>query len=792
MEDYLLFAARVLGRWKLLRRRRFLALLAGFLVCYSTISIVLYNQHHPALNGHGTNTLQETHQHGVGQADEFSACLLVMDDNHYLIEWLAYHYHALNLRTLIVMTDPASQTSPHPILKRWKNLKLMDIVEWTDRDFMTKEEFQTAQTEVINYFGGTQITPKLIIHRARQRMFYYKCLQTLKQQGKTWTLLTDTDEFVTINYETVHQSMHQSIDLNLTTAAPPRMDQPGAVARFLQNQVKGPQVQELNDNQPLYILQSSPCIQIPRIRYGAQESDTSTTSTSTSTSTTVEENQQQHLVVIPDGYNASHFLTLKYRHHTQADDYKKNKISKTILDLSRISDKDLLPVDSIHLPVRSLCQQRRLHLRKSQSLLVIHHYLGGHDQYTYRENDARLGKERGEDQWLAHNRIQHAETDDGDGIRSWLAGFDRQLPNSAKELLKEVGQLEPKSWKTFYGNPNTERCALCFFGLPRAYRYMVLPSIVRNLLIPNARHNCDVYVHFYQQYEEVAGRKNRGGKVDPTEVFLLEQAVKAVYRKYGPTEGRNVHTPQIAYTYDTEVQFWDKRRATIERYHHTMNADGKPAYYPYGAKTYTNSSLDNIVKQWHSIEYAFKLMDISAKQLGVTYSRVGMFRSDAMYLSPIDIALLDKNVTDSQNRHTVMAPFARMPVNDRMIYGAYEAVKLWSTKRFELLEERAKAQTDPGFIMHSEKFLNASIFPAMEAMGYKSNINRDICFVRTRADESAMVSDCNVGGDTRGWDKVNKKNVVEDLVQHNCTYFKMGFKWRFVGCGEGVEYLDGK
>ena len=41
------------------------------------------------------------------KADEaFSACMLVMDDNHRLTEWLAYHYHVLPLRYLVVAVDP--------------------------------------------------------------------------------------------------------------------------------------------------------------------------------------------------------------------------------------------------------------------------------------------------------------------------------------------------------------------------------------------------------------------------------------------------------------------------------------------------------------------------------------------------------------------------------------------------------------------------------------------------------------------------------------------------------------
>jgi hypothetical protein len=193
-----------------------------------------------------------------------------------------------------------------------------------------------------------------------------------------------------------------------------------------------------------------------------------------------------------------------------------------------------------------------------------------------------LGKERSYEQWQLNQRLKNPQTDDN--IRPWLSGLVRRHPNSAKELLQGVGQLEPKSWKTFYGNPDLGRCALCFFGLARAYRSMVLPSIIRNLLIPNARHNCDIYVHYYQQYEEVAGRKNRGGKVDPNEIFLLEQATRAVQRHYGPKLGRNVREPHVAFTYDTEDQFNGTRGVALKRYQQTTLPDGKPAYFPWKEK----------------------------------------------------------------------------------------------------------------------------------------------------------------------------------------------------------------
>jgi hypothetical protein len=42
----------------------------------------------------------------------FSACLLIKDDNDILSEWIAYHYHVLKMRRLVVAVDPLSIESP--------------------------------------------------------------------------------------------------------------------------------------------------------------------------------------------------------------------------------------------------------------------------------------------------------------------------------------------------------------------------------------------------------------------------------------------------------------------------------------------------------------------------------------------------------------------------------------------------------------------------------------------------------------------------------------------------------
>ena len=175
-----------------------------------------------------------------------------------------------------------------------------------------------------------------------------------------------------------------------------------------------------------------------------------------------------------------------------------------------------------------------------------------------------------------------------------------------------------------------QRCAINFFGLPRAFDSLVLPSIVKNVIVPNP--GCDYYVHYYHKTEEESGRSGSGGFIDPTAILHLKDAVLQEAQRRGTTP-----LPTVEFTFDTEEDFWKEYTPLIEKIR-TTKVDGKYLYFPWKARTYKHpTTTDNIVKMWHSIQSSFHLMERNAAASGIEYTTVAMLRSDVLYVTPIDV-----------------------------------------------------------------------------------------------------------------------------------------------------------
>jgi hypothetical protein len=276
-------------------------------------------------------------------------------------------------------------------------------------------------------------------------------------------------------------------------------------------------------------------------------------------------------------------------------------------------------------------------------------------------------------------------------------------------------------------------------------------------------------VHYFHQTNEAAGRYNNGGEINPDEIMLLQQSVEKLYRNFTTTTA-TMPKWTLLFANDTNESFFEKRSSKLHRYHTTLDRKGHQVYFPWRSN-WVNASLDNMIRQWHSIEGVFGLMKRYQKLHDIDYTRVAMLRNDVVYLTPIDIMRIDNGTLDTNNEYFVLPNFAKYPICDRMIYGPYEAVNVWAKQRFNLVEQRIKTNHDFGWKMHSERFMNSTIVPTIQALGYKKNLNRDICFVRARTGEMLMASDCFMAGSVRGFVKneTNIRKVVEDTVDRNCS-----------------------
>jgi hypothetical protein len=294
-----------------------------------------------------------------------------------------------------------------------------------------------------------------------------------------------------------------------------------------------------------------------------------------------------------------------------------------------------------------------------------------------------------------------------------------------------------KSKNAYNGPPPFQSCAILLFGLPRSFKRYVLPSIIRNVMIPNLKYGCDYYMHYYQVDREGSSRSGHGGTIDADDVFLLKGAMEQIYNnsdllhRVGVPANRTHLVPRMSFSRDTNDTFWEKRSELVHKYRTTRGKDGKYLYFPQNEVNYVYpSTMDNIVKQWHSIDAVWRDMDSSKG--GRVYDRVAMIRNDVVYITPLDVYQMSHAGLDFNNEYMIIPNWANWPVNDRMISGPYDAVKVWATERFPRIDQHVLT-VKPGLGMHPEKFLHRTILPLIrQEFGYKLDQNKRICFVRVR------------------------------------------------------------
>jgi hypothetical protein len=334
--------------------------------------------------------------------DEFSSCLMVMDDNHRLTEWIAYHYFVMNLRYLVILPDPRSTESPKSVLDKWR--KYMTIVEWTDADYFTEKETRKAE----HYYKHTENKARAQeYHNMRQDNFLRDCTKHMREHNRTWISLHDVDEYYVLNSE-------------LVNGAEKRMSEPGSVLTFVK-EIQGllETLHELSDIEisNRYV---GPCVTTFRTLYGAVES-------------TEEERNRG----VPSFLDARRFDTLRWRQHRE---HKKPQLGKSLLDLTRVTEKDLENDGVKYSPHQTLqiCPPIGYH---SRAFLHLNHYFGNWASYSYRKNDGRAGGRKTRASWEAQSNQTGAKS--GDDTRPWIGGFVRLFGETESQRLLEGCGLDP-------------------------------------------------------------------------------------------------------------------------------------------------------------------------------------------------------------------------------------------------------------------------------------------------------------------------------------------------------------
>ena len=319
----------------------------------------------------------------------FSICLLTKDDVDILPEWIAYHYHALALRHLVVAVDPRSETKPTELFQTFRRyLPKLQIEEWDDLRFMPDFFLNQSYGEVPNFMGRDiqhltfnqwvkeyKIRPVIakdmyIInnHRYRQSRFVSQCIQHLRKQGRTFVSPLDSDEYIVINPLLTEARDFTKHDHPWQTL------ESGSVLRFFEHSIQGIPETALNRS----------CVGVPRILFGSVPSETPLRFPS--------DNDAAHQ------FNTSRFETLQWKYHTSYHD-ERNHLQKVIMDIPRIPfDDEYIFGDhaySVHQPSPNLCSPETFYSNFSDTIrhpLIANHYLGSWERYNARQDKRRSRK----------------------------------------------------------------------------------------------------------------------------------------------------------------------------------------------------------------------------------------------------------------------------------------------------------------------------------------------------------------------------------------------------------------
>lgn len=366
--------------------------------------------------------------------------ILVPNSPHPLIpqsylnsEWIAYHYHTLPLRRLIVLSDPDSRTTPQPILDRWEGR--INVTVWNESRIFPR--------------GTPRYSPPnpMRTYLLRQQIFISQCIHTLTEEGDvSWVLNTDTDEYLMVN-DRVYDKNDRMYGVNVTSdpLELPSPSEPGYVLKFIQQTIAYVHKFGTQNNRYLEPFQT-PCLGLSRKQFGTYEDEKQNADDKNKDPPFPFEKFQQ-------GIQPSDLGTWRWRY------WGSGVIGKTLIHLPRLNKQDVPGHSSVHRPIlrEDICSKRSAWAGEHSMPLVANHYPATLEQGLFRTNDSRskhnpnYRKERYEKERLVrkyHEPHSH--------ILEWVNGFVNDVGlEEATRLLQYAGNVTTANAGTFLELENT-------------------------------------------------------------------------------------------------------------------------------------------------------------------------------------------------------------------------------------------------------------------------------------------------------------------------------------------------
>eukprot|EP01082_Thalassiosira_pseudonana_P003319 g3426.t1.1.5e174189 g3426 g3426.t1 contig12:2045619-2048359(-) len=303
---------------------------------------------------------------------------------------------------------------------------------------------------------------------------------------------------------------------------------------------------------------------------------------------------------------------------------------------------------------------------------------------------------------------------------------------------------------TFSAAKGRQRCAILIHGTPRSFLSIVLPTLERNVIKPNARYNCDYFVQFHvQNYDEVPSYPGRSGFVYSNDTYQLEQVVLTAAH-----DVNSAYNPTIRFVTSTNEEVFNRHEVFLLKTHLLKDKGGNWLYFP------------DKIRSWDGLQLAWDLLETRQTEKGVNYDHVVVLHSDVAYPTPIDIygeveRKKSLTISDAPTKHlrdsTMEGRYRK-----RIVYGSNDAVKIWSTGRITQLDSFVNWLANEEFGTEEDVFLSDFVLPLLKEAGVSVQYDSTICTLDAFPDESVSLVGC-------GDDSITTKQDLEAAMGLQCV-----------------------